>query len=62
MLHGSRRGRHRAEYDFLMGGRRVEVKSSRMVWVKKQRHWLVQFANVKLPHANLPLMISTWSL
>ena len=49
---GSRRGRHQAEYDFLMGGPRVEVKSSRMVWGKKQRHWLIQFANVKLPHAN----------
>ena len=56
MLHGSRRGRHQAEYDFLMGGRRVEVKSSRMVFSLLMSSWLTRTA------AHLPLMISIWPL
>ena len=46
---GSRRGLNMAAYDFLMGGRRVEIKSSRMVWDSRRRSWNVQFCRVKLP-------------
>ena len=46
---GSERGVYRAEYDFLMGGRRVEIKSARMAWNSTRRRWNVQFVRVKLP-------------
>ena len=46
---GIKRGVHRAEYDFLMGGRRVEIKSSRMAWSSTKQCWYVQFFRVKLP-------------
>ena len=36
---GSLRGRHQAEYDFLMGGWRVEIKSTRLVWDSIHRRW-----------------------
>ena len=48
---GNRRGRHQAEYDFLMGGRRVEVKSTRLVWDSTHRRWGVQFQAVKMSGA-----------
>ena len=47
---GRRRGPHQAEYDFSMGGRRVEVKSSRMAWSSKDGRWNVQFFHVKLAY------------
>ena len=47
---GSRRGAHREEYDFLMGGCRVEVKSSRMAWSSTERLWYVVFSSIKLPY------------
>ena len=46
---GSLRGRHQAKYDFLMGGRRVEIKSSRMAWRSREERWNVQFFRVKIP-------------
>ena len=47
---GSRRGAHREEYDFLMGGCRVEIKSSRMAWSSTERLWYVVFSSIKLPY------------
>ena len=47
---GSKRGVYRAEYDFLMGGRRVEIKSSRMAWGSVEGCWNVQFSRIKLPY------------
>ena len=47
---GRRRGVNMAAYDFLMGGRRVEVKSSRMFWSTTEGRWNVQFSNIKLPY------------
>ena len=44
---GSLRGRNQAEYDFLMGGRRVEIKSTRLVWDSTLRRWGVHFQAVK---------------
>ena len=40
---------HRAEYDFSMGRRRVEIKSSRMAWSSAEGRWYLQFSCVKLP-------------
>ena len=47
---GSKRGVNRAEYDFLMGGRRVEIKSSRMAWSTTEGGWRVLFSRIKLPY------------
>ena len=47
---GSRRRLSMAAYDFLMGGRRVEIKSARMAWTSTDRRWYVQFFSVKLPY------------
>ena len=47
---GSRRGVNMAAFDFLMGGRRVEIKSSRMFWSTTEGRWNVQFSNIKLPY------------
>ena len=46
---GIKRGVHRAEYDFLMGRRRVEIKSSRMAWSSTAGCWYGHFVCVKLP-------------
>ena len=45
---GSRRQRRCAPYDFLMNGRRVEIKSTRMVWWAADSCWLARFRNIKL--------------
>ena len=47
---GTRRGWNMTVYDFLLGSRRVEIKSSRMVWSSACR-WYVRFAGIKLAHA-----------
>ena len=39
-----------AACDFLMGGRRVEIKSSRMFWSTTDGRWNVQFSRIKLPY------------
>ena len=46
---GSKRGADKAAYDFLMNGRRVEIKSSRMSRDEPHKHWRVFFNSVKLP-------------
>ena len=50
---GMTRGRNMALYDFLMDGRRVEVKSTRMAW-SSTYGWYVRFAGIKLAHAQRP--------
>ena len=47
---GRRRGANMAACDFLMGGRRVEIKSSRMAWGSVEGCWSVQFRSIKLPY------------
>ena len=47
---GSKRGVNMAACDFLMGGRRVEIKSSRMAWSTAKESWNVQVSNIKLPY------------
>ena len=49
MRNGRRRGSNTAAYDFLMGGRRVEIKNSRMAWASTERRWCVEFSSIKLP-------------
>ena len=47
---GVKRGRNQASYDFLLGGRRVEIKSARIAWesISKGGRWHVEFGNIKL--------------
>ena len=46
---GQKRGMHRAAYDFLMDGQRVEVKSARMTWVERRSVWQARFWRIKFP-------------
>ena len=46
---GRSRSLHNARYDFLMDGRRVEVKSARLTWSATRFRWLLRFWSVKLP-------------
>ena len=45
---GRRRTAYQAEYDFLLEGRRVRVKSSRMAWNSKAALWTVECQRVRL--------------
>ena len=45
---GWRRGAYRAAYDFVMNGRKVEIKSSRMLLCGAQKSWKVVFNNIKI--------------
>ena len=47
-INGWRRSAAQAEYDFQLGDRKGEVKSSQLQWVKNQ--WRVLFKRVKFPH------------
>ena len=47
---GSKRGAYRAEYDFLLSGRRAEIKSARLTWSSTEGRWNVQFLRVKLAY------------
>ena len=47
-----RRGSYQAEYDFVLDGRKVEVKGARMTWVSTSYggYWRLTFKAVKLPY------------
>ena len=50
-----RRGAYQAEYDFVLDGRKVEVKSARMTWFSTSQRgaWHLRFKAVKLPYGEL---------
>ena len=50
---GRSRSVYNAPYDFILNGRRVEVKSARMVWhpVGESGEWILRFGKVKIPLA-----------
>ena len=50
---GMTRGPHMTLYDFLLGSRRVEVKSARMAW-SSTCGWYVRFPGINLAHAQRP--------
>ena len=45
---GWQRGGSQARYDFRLGGRRVKIKTTKMVWVSVRQHWELRFSSVKL--------------
>ena len=57
-ISGKRRGRNNAPYDFLLGDRRMEVKSAQLRW--DQRRWLAHWSAVKPnEHDDLYLVLYT---
>ena len=46
-INGRRRSVHNAEYDFLVNGRRVEIKSSQLKWDHEYRTWNASFRGLK---------------
>ena len=48
---GRSRGLYRADYDFILDGSRVEIKSARMAWHSHERCWRVHFSSVKIAYA-----------
>lgn len=57
-ISGKKRGRNNAPYDFLLGDRRVEVKSTQLRW--DQRRWLAHWSAVKpSEHDDLYLVLYT---
>ena len=47
-VNGRRRSKYQAQYDFMLDGRKVEIKSSQLQWDGNQ--WRVHFRSVKFPH------------
>lgn len=52
---GNRRGVHMAPYDFMMDGRRVEVKGARMSFCRTYQQWRISFRHIKLPFGSRQL-------
>ena len=52
---GRSRGLHSAPYDFLMDGKRVEVKGARMSFCSTEERWKITFRNIKLPYGTRQL-------
>ncbi|CAE7945001.1 unnamed protein product [Symbiodinium sp. KB8] len=50
-VRGTACGSHQAEYDFTVGGRRVECKSAQLYWCRGSARWQAQFRHIKL-HQN----------
>ena len=46
-VNGNKRGRYSEEYDFMIAGRRVEVKSAQLKWNTCGRYWRVNWQNIK---------------
>ena len=46
-VNGSKRGRSSETYDFMIGGRRVEVKSAQLSWNRYHKRWVVQWQHIK---------------
>ena len=46
---GAQRSASQAEWDFSLGGRKVECKSAQMSWQENGKRWVVRFRGIKLP-------------
>ena len=46
---GAQRSASQAEWDFSLGGRKVECKSAQMSWQEDGKRWSVRFQGIKLP-------------
>ena len=46
-VNGAKRGRNSEEYDFMIEGRRVEVKSAQLAWDAYKRYWKAKWQKIK---------------
>ncbi len=46
-INGRKRGRNSETYDFMIGGRRVEVKNSQLSWETTQNRWVALWHAIK---------------
>jgi hypothetical protein len=46
-VNGTKRGRKSETYDFMIGGRRVEIKNSQLVWNTTSNRWWAMWQNIK---------------
>ena len=46
-VNGRKRGRNREAYDFMIAGRRVEVKSAQLTWDSSTRRWKAEWDCIK---------------
>jgi len=46
-VNGAKRGRNQETYDFMIAGRRVEVKSSQLSWDSHRKRWAMRLTNIK---------------
>lgn len=46
-INGSKRGRNSETYDFIIGGRCVEVKSAQLKWNSHMKYWEAHWQNIK---------------
>jgi hypothetical protein len=46
-VNGYKRGRTSETYDFMIGGRRIEAKSSQLLWDRHKKRWVVQWQHIK---------------
>jgi hypothetical protein len=61
-ISGKKRGRNAAPYDFLLGDRRVEVKSAQLTWEEYDRYerWKARWCHIKpIEHDDLYLALYT---
>ena len=59
-ISGKKRGRNNAPYDFLLGDRRVEVKSAQLCWNKWHGRWEAIWFHIKpIEHDDLYLALYT---
>eukprot|EP00438_Fugacium_kawagutii_P001061 Skav213569 [mRNA] locus=scaffold3492:88129:89364:+ [translate_table: standard] len=53
-VNGARRGWYRAEYDFTLDERKVEIKSAQLKWLNSASRWGFLFQGIKLNHSSGP--------
>ena len=46
-INGAKRGRTSEIYDFMIAGRRVEVKSSQLKWNSHHKYWEAHWQHIK---------------
>jgi hypothetical protein len=56
-VNGSKRGRSSKTYDFMIAGRRVEVKSAQLSWVRHHKCWEALWRNIKRVEYDILLLV-----
>ena len=56
-VNGAKRGWTSETYDFMIGGRRVEVKSSQLLWNRHKKRWVAQWHAIKRVEYDILLLL-----